>query len=126
MSIRYTVQFFDVLTEADATGFIDTPVVTLAAETAYPTVSFTNDHDFLGRALMVRTNGTPMVAHVVIVSEHDGNELSRLVRRYFIGDPGLCVAVRCTSTTTGLISKACALHCYDDDLKVYDLGRGRL
>ena len=125
MSIHYTVQFFDVLTEADATGFIDTPVVTLAAETALPTVSFTNDNGLLCLALMVRTNGTPMVAHVVIVSEHDGNEV-RLVRRYLIGDPGLCVAVRFTSTTTGLLSKACALHSYDDDLALYDLGRNAL
>ena len=123
MSIHYTVQFFDVLTEADATGFIDTPVVTLAAETALPTVSFTNDNGLLCLALMVRTNGTPMVAHVVIVSEHDGNEV-RLVRRYLIGDPGLCVAVRFTSTAPhGLISKACVLHDLNDDLALYDLGR---
>jgi len=125
MSIRYTVQFFDVLTEGDATGFIDAPVVTLAADTAYPTVSFSNDHDFLGSALMVRTNGgRPMVALVRITVEHRSNEISSISRRYFIGDPGVAVAVRFGGPMGDC--KPYALHCYDDDLKVYDLGRGRL
>ncbi len=127
MSIRYTVTFFDVLPHfVDDTGYIDEPVVTLPADPVGPAITFYNDHDFLGQALMVRTHGKPMVAHVVIVSEHDGKELSKIVRRYFIGDPCMCAAVRFTSTINGAVSKACALHSYEDDLKVYDLGRGRL
>lgn len=124
MSIRYSVEFFDVLTEGDATGFIDEPVVILTADSAYPAISFHNDHDFLGQALMVRTNGKPMVAKVVITAEHYGDELSRIERRYFIGDPGNAVAVRFGGVMGDC--KPFALHSYEDDLKVYDLGRGRL
>lgn len=125
MSIRYSVQFLDVLTPADATGFIDEPVITLSADSAYPAITFHNDHDFLGQALMVRTNGgRPMVAQVVITSEHDGNEVTRVERRYFIGDPGNAVAVRFGGPKGDC--KPFVLHSYDDDLNVYDLGRNAL
>jgi len=123
MNTHYNVTFFDLLPGfTDETGWIDEEVVIVEAEGS-DTFRYTSGNDFLGNALPASCNGKPVIAHVVIVSEHEGNEVSRLVRRYLIGDPGLCVAVRFTSTTTGLISKACALHNYDDDLKVYDLGR---
>lgn len=124
MSIRYSVEFFDVLTEADGTGWITDEIVILTADSAYPAISFHNDNDFLGQALMVRTNGKPMVAKVVITSEHDGNELSRIDRLYFIGDPGNAIAVRFGGEMGDC--KPFALHSYEDDLKVYDLGRNAL
>lgn len=123
MSTHYNVTFYNLLPGfTDETGGITEPVVTVEAEGSQ-TFSYTSEHDFMGNALPMATgNGKPVIAHVVIVSEHDGNEC-RLVRRYLIGDPGMCVAVRFTSTTTGLISKACALHDLNDDLALYDLGR---
>ena len=127
MSVRYRVEFFDVLTEADATGWIIDEIVTLSADSAYPSFTFHTDYDILGcigDSLMVRTNGKPMVAKVVITAEHDGNELSRIERRYFIGDPGNAIAVRFGGVMGDC--KPYVLHSYDDDLKVYDLGRGHL
>lgn len=123
MSVHYSVKFFDLLPGfTDDTGFIDEAVVTVEAEGSQ-TFRYTCEHDFLGNALPASCNGKPVIAHVVIVSEHDGNEV-RLVRRYLIGDPGLCVAVRFTSTAPhGLVSKACVLHDLNDDLALYDLGR---
>jgi hypothetical protein len=124
MSTHYNVTFFNLLPgSCDETGFIDEPVVTVEAEGSQ-TFRYTTEHDFLGNALPMATgNGKPVIAHVVVVSEHEGNEISRLVRRFLIGDPGNAVAVRFTSTTTGLISKACALHDLNDALALYDLGR---
>ena len=122
-STHYNVTFFNLLPGfTDETGFIDEAVVTVEAE-AFGTFHYTNDHDFGCNAIPTSCNGKPVIAHVVIVSEHEGNEVSRLVRRYLLGDPGNAVAVRFTSTTTGAVSKACALDDLNDDLALYDLGR---
>jgi hypothetical protein len=127
MSTHYNVKFFDLLPGfTDETGFIDEAVVTVEAEGSQ-TFRYTCEGDFLGNALPMATgNGKPVIAHVVVVAEHEGNEVSRLVRRYLIGDPGQCVAVRFTSTIDGAVSKACALHDLNDDLALYDLGRNAL
>jgi hypothetical protein len=127
MNTHYNVKFFDLLPGfTDETGWIDEEVVIVEAEGS-DTFRYTSGNDFLGNALPASCNGKPVIAHVVIVSEHEGNEVSRLVRRYLIGDPGLCVAVRFTSTAPhGLISKACVLHDLNDDLALYDLGRNSL
>ena len=121
MSVHYSVQFYEVLTPADGTGWIMETVVTIAKDPAAPTFSFGNDNDYLGHALMVRTHGTPMVARVHITVEHGSNEISSLERLYFIGDPGMAVAVRFGGPMGDC--KPYALHSYDDDVKLYDLGR---
>ena len=118
MSVRYSVQFYDVLTQPDGSGWITEPVVTLAAEGSH-VFSFTNDHDLLGKALMVRTHGKPLVAVVTIKADCLPDK--GLERRYFIGNPGIVVAV-----TFGGIMGDCQpfpLHSYEDDLYLYDLGR---
>jgi hypothetical protein len=119
-STLYSVQFFDVLTEGDATGFIDTPVVTLAA-TGSHTFSLVNNTDFLGQSLMIRTHGKPMVAVVTIRCEVNGEQVSQMERFYFIGDPGNAVAVRFGGPMGDC--KPFALHDYDDDSAIFDLGR---
>lgn len=125
MPVRYKIQFFDVLTEADATGYIDEPVVTLSADPVGPGFNFCNDHDFLGQALCVRTNGgRPMVAQVVIFVEFEGSRSSYHQRNYFIGDPGCAVAVRFGGVLGDC--KPFALHSYDDDLKLWDIARNSL
>jgi len=127
MSTHYNVTFFNLLPGfTDETGFIDEPVVTVEAS-GLQTFRYTTEHDFMGNALPMATgNGKPVIAHVAVVSEHEGNEISRLVRRYLIGDPGNAVAVRFTSTIDGAVSKACVLHDLNDDLALYDLGRNAL
>ena len=128
MSTHYNVKFFNLLPGfTDDTGFIDEAVVTVEAEGSQ-TFRYTCEGDFLGNALpmSVHLHGKPVIAHVVVVAEHEGNEVSRLVRRYLIGDPGQCVAVRFTSTIDGAVSKACVLHDLNDDLALYDLGRNAL
>lgn len=131
MSIHYKVTFYDLLPGfTDGTGYIDEPVITVAAKPAYPPTSYNDLDSFarLGDIFLVSFNGKPMVAHVVITSEDDGHFGSpiRIQRNYFIGDPCSAVAVRFTSTTTGAVSKACSLHSYDDDQQFYDLGQGGL
>ncbi len=119
MSIRYSVQFFDVLTEPDGSGWINELIVTVTAQGSQ-TITFHNDYAYLGEALCVRTNGRPMVAHVVVATIIDGNEVSRLDRRYFIGDPGSCIAVRFGE---GADCQPFPLHDYGDDAALFDLGR---
>ena len=119
-STLYSVQFFDVLTEGDATGWIMEPIVTLAA-TGSHTFSLVNNTDFLGQSLMIRTNGRPMVAVVTIRSEINGEQVHSMQRYYFIGDEGLAVAVRFGGPMGDC--KPYALHNYDDDSAIFDLGR---
>jgi hypothetical protein len=119
-STLYSVQFFDVLTKADDTGWITEPVVTLAA-TGSHTFSLVNNTDYLGQSLMIRTNGKPLVAVVTIRSEINGEQVNQMQRRYFIGDPGVAVAVRFGGPMGDC--KPFALHSYDDDSAIFDLGR---